>query len=48
MTKKSRQKVEYFEDKKRWYKKHFFIIFKKAFVEANKIIFLEGESPTLN
>ena len=25
-----------------------FIIVKKAFIELNKIFFLEGESPTLN
>ena len=50
MTKKSRQKIEYLEDKKDFKikKKTFFIIFKGLSLKQIKQIFLEGKSPTLN
>ena len=32
----------------RWNKKNIFYLFKRAFIEANKAIFLEGEGPTLS
>ena len=42
MTKKSRQKFKYLENEKK--ERAFFICFKRAFTEANKIKF---DSPTL-
>ena len=45
MTKKSRQKFKYLENEKK--ERAFFIFFKRAFTEANKINFFEGDSPTL-
>ena len=50
MNKKSRQKVKYLENEKSFKDeiKSIFHHFLKAFIEANKAIFLEGESRTLN
>ena len=45
MTKKSRQKFKYLENEKK--ERAFFFFFKRAFTEANKINFFEGDSPTL-
>ena len=50
MTKKSRQKLKYLENEKRFYHeiKSIFYHFLRAFIETNKAkFFLEGESPTL-
>ena len=50
MTKKSRQKFKYLENEKSFYDeiKSIFHHCGRAITEANKKIFLEGESPTLN
>ena len=49
MTKKSRQKFKYYENKKSYYDeiKSIFHHFYRAFIGSNKTIFLERESPTL-
>ena len=49
MNKRLRQKFKYLENKKGFDDKikSIFHHFQRAFIEANKIIFLEGESPTL-
>ena len=49
MPKKSRQKFKYLEKEKRFWDeiKVIFLHFCRVIIEANKIIFLEGESPTL-
>ena len=44
LTKKSIQEFEYLDNEKRQNKKHFL----KAFIEVNKINFLEGEGPALS
>ena len=43
MAKKSRQKFKYLENKKSFQDHHF----QRAFIKANKTIFLEGEGLTL-
>ena len=50
MTKKLRQTFKYLENDKSFYDeiKRIFHHFSWTFNEANKTIFLEGESPTLN
>ena len=49
MAKKSTQKFKYLENEESFQDeiKSISHNFKRAFVEANKTIFLEGESPTL-
>ena len=43
MAKKSTQKFKYLENKA----KGIFHQFSRAFIEANKVMFFDGESPTL-
>ena len=49
MTKNTRQKFKYLENEKSFQEeiKNIFHNFQRAVIEANKTIFLEGESPTL-
>ena len=49
MTKKARQKFKYVQNEKRFSDeiKGIFHHFSRVFIEANKKIFLEGESSTL-
>ena len=46
MTKKSRQKFKYLENEKS-FSDAFFSSFLRAFIEANKTIFLDCRGPTL-
>ena len=49
MAKKSTQKFKYLENKEslQFEIKSIFHHFQMAFIEANKVIFFDGESPTL-